>query len=173
MAKQKGDSAGLGQAIASLNKDRSVAGRVALQLLRIFEAARPGHLAVAAESLAAIDRRLSEAGHEPTTGMASVLPLTRLHLARWLNSLGQATRADSALRWIESPFLAHGSVDYNSAIAPYVWLERARVADKHGDTELAERGYTWFVRAVDLPDVSLRAARDEAPAALRRLRGRN
>lgn len=169
VAAKQGDAAGLRQALASLSKDTSVAGRTVLPLLRRIEAARLGHLAVAAESLAAIDSRLTETGYAATTGMASVLPLVRVQLAHWLDSLGHAAWADSTRRWIESPFFVHGSIDYNSAIAPYVWLERARAADKRGDAELAERAYTWFVRAVDQPDASLQAARDEAVAALARL----
>ncbi len=173
VAARRRDTTGLRRALSQLAQDRSTVGQAGLRLLRPFLLVEAGKLAVGAESLSVVDHEFGESLHQATTETACLFPVTRLELARWLDSLGQGERADSARRFIESPFFVHGSFNYNSVVAPYVWLERARRAERRGDPGLAVQGYTWFVRAVDLPDPSLRSARDEATRALARLASRN
>ena len=85
--------------------------------------------------------------------------------ARALLALG---RNDEAARWLEAFSHEH---PFSFLVFPAAWLERARLAEGEGRTELAATLYARFVEAWADAEPEQRALVGEARARLAALRG--
>ncbi|MEP7325530.1 MAG: serine/threonine-protein kinase [Gemmatimonadota bacterium] len=161
-ADAEGNREALKFARATLRADTMPSARSFERSLAAFEMGLEGKTRLAADSMVALVRAVTE-GNFCCNGPFDAV--NRLAASRWLLAAGDTVAAGTILGELE---LADGRMVY---FGGPLYLARARINDALGRKEEARSDYTEFIRRYDLPSASQRHLVAEANAALRRLSG--
>jgi tRNA A-37 threonylcarbamoyl transferase component Bud32/tetratricopeptide (TPR) repeat protein len=163
-------------------RERIVASRDAerflVRSLAALELGLAGERARAADTLVTLEWDVAFEGFEGSWVetlrlYAFAHVVNRLTAGRWLLEEGDTTGAAKLLMWHETflPIGARAANRANNVVAGLAYLERARIEEVLGRSELARDYYEQFLRRYDTPVEAHRHLVEEAGAALARLSG--
>jgi hypothetical protein len=135
--------------------------------LAAFNLALDGDTRRAGQALAALEWELAERPIFASPRELMLMSFDRLAASRWLLATGDTAQAARLLTWPEAMDVSRMAV----VLAPWTYLERARIEDAKGRVELARSHYEQFLRRYDMPTARHRYLVREATLALARLSG--
>ena len=160
------DRPSLAQARAELRRSGSPSVGALDRSLAAFEADLRGSRREAATAMARLEWEEAALQAPDFEQHPYAIAVNRLAAARWLAELGDGAQAARLLAWAEGPYLLHPTTVYSIMLAGLADLERGRIAQRSGQTELAARYYREFLRRYDHPVAAHRQLVAEAKAAL-------
>ena len=170
LAVTRRDEGGLSTARATLRADTAATTRLLDQSLAAFEMELHGSRGAAARTLADLNWSHPDLLAPGYVTHPYVIAVSRLAAARWLLSEGDTTRAVPLLSWFDAGWALDGYRPARRVLLAFTQLERARVAEARGDTALARREYTAFLRRYDMPLAGHTHLVDQARRAVALLR---
>jgi TolB-like protein/tetratricopeptide (TPR) repeat protein len=151
------DRRGLAAARAALGRSGDPGSAALDRSLGAFDASLRGAAAEAGRTMAALEWEEAALADPDFASHPLVIPLDRLAAARWLAGAGDAEEALRLLRWADGAFYLHPSTVYGLMFAGLADLERGRIEEGLGHTDLAAGYYRRFLQRYDRP-VSRHAA---------------
>ena len=170
LAAARQDRASLKAARAALRRLDAPTVSLVERSLAALELEMSGARPPAARDLAALEWErpdLTEWGYDEHPWLLGV---NRLAAARWLLVEGDTTQAARLLGWTDAIGVSRGyQLQAQPALASVTYLERARISENRGQTNMARQYYEEFLRRYDMPAPKHRHLVDEAKLALARL----
>ena len=164
---------GIAEARAAIQKSGDPSAGPLDRSLAAFDDGLTGSAAAAGKAMAELEWQEAALRAHDWDGHPFTIAVNRLAAARWLAASGDTDQALRLLIWIDGPFLLHNSTTWSTMLTGLVDLERGRIEERAGRTELARKYYEEFLRLYDRPVPAHRPLVEEAGAALVRLRGKS
>ena len=168
VAVSRGDRSGIADARAAIQRTGDSSATALDRSLAAFDAALSGNKAGAGKAMAELEWQEAATGARAFVRHPYTIPVDRLAAARWLAESGDGEQALRLLAVVDGPYLIHPSAPYSVMLAPLADLERARIEERQGRTELARNYYEEFLRIYDRPVAPHRSLVEEANGAVRR-----
>jgi tetratricopeptide (TPR) repeat protein len=166
------DAKALGSARRALRGADSVSAPMLDRSLAAFADELAGDRDRAADSLVALERDRAERGLSRSRSDAHpfLTAVNRLAAGRWLREGGRPGDAARLLSWHEAVLVPMRTTrQANAAVQGLAYLERARVAESLGQTDVAREYYRRFLWHYDAPTSLHRHLVEEANQAIERL----
>ena len=168
VAVSRGDRSGIADARAAIQRTGDSSATALDRSLAAFDAALGGNKARAGKAMAELEWQEAATGARAFVRHPYTIPVDRLAAARWLAESGDGEQALRLLAVVDGPYLLHPSTPYSIMLTPLADLERARIEERQGRTELARNYYEEFLRIYDRPVAAHRSLVEEANGAVRR-----